>query len=469
MDVGTGLNNASALTVSGALEAISVDSTSPLQYCASAYYASGAYVEQCTTVGQTIGAVQTVQAVLPLDVTQTLASIHIHLKNSGGSSLEYLLDNASADLTLSGAAPTQPPPTPTSADITVDWSSVEQNIDGFGASNAVDNPLTTARADLFFSPSAGIGLSLLRVDMTDGQLNGGAWNDGALAVARGARIFATPWTAPAADKDNDSENGGTLLPADYDSWASAMVTYLQTYKANSGVDIYAVSVQNEPDLAEDYTSMKYSPEELAAFVAVLGPKLAAMSPRPKLIVGEYSDWHLLPALINYFENSDQTALGYTDIWGIHQYQGVESVSAIQPIWETEMSSFDDFNPSIDNAVTVATWVNDSMTTGNTTAWCFWQLVGSDSDDEGLIGHNLSSDFTKRIYAVGNFSKFVRPGWVRVDTSGSKSGIYGVTAYRKSFDRRFRHCCDQQLGFAGDVELGNFRCRDDASHTLRNLR
>ena len=36
--------------------------------------------------------------------------------------------------------------------------------------------------------------------------------------------------------------------------------------------------------------------------------------------------------------------------------------------------------------------------------------------------------TKRLYTLGNFSKFVRPGFVRVGTSGGPGGVY-VSAYK----------------------------------------
>src|SRR5579862_6661766 len=50
------------------------------------------------------------------------------------------------------------------SDATVNWSDVHQRITGFGAcSMYTADSLSDAQADLFFSPTAGIGLSLLRV------------------------------------------------------------------------------------------------------------------------------------------------------------------------------------------------------------------------------------------------------------------------------------------------------------------
>ena len=67
----------------------------------------------------------------------------------------------------------------------------------------------------------------------------------------------------------------------YADWANMLANFVTTYKANSGVDLYALSIQNEPNLATDYDSMIYSVTEMAAFAKVLEPKLAATSSHPE--------------------------------------------------------------------------------------------------------------------------------------------------------------------------------------------
>src|ERR1700752_2830723 len=65
--------------------------------------------------------------------------------------------------------------------VTVNWTEVHQQIDGFGASDAfcinqagIDTcNLTDAQADLFFSTQSGVGLSLLRAAVpNDGSCAG---------------------------------------------------------------------------------------------------------------------------------------------------------------------------------------------------------------------------------------------------------------------------------------------------------
>ncbi|MEO8804284.1 MAG: hypothetical protein ABI304_05565, partial [Rudaea sp.] len=334
--------------------------------------------------------------------------------------------------------------------VTVDWALRHQTVDGFGASDAFVNvALSDAQADMFFSATSGIGLSFLRMGIAnDGTLNGGAFSDAAKASARGARVWAAPWTAPSAWKDNGTTNNGGHLcaaPAQgvctashYNDWATRLAGFAATLKQNAGVDLYALSMQNEPDFVASYDSMIVSDSEFVAFVNALAPKLAALAPRPKLIVGEHANWGLLWSMAGAIE-ANPTALAGTDFYATHQYYGAKAYQGPRPkpLWQTEVSSFDAFDPSISNGVTVAKWIHDALTVGNVNVWHYWWLQNPyNEDNEGLIGHPADKTApTKRLYSVGNYSKFVRPGWVRIDVAGSSPNIF-TTAYRSPSNANF---------------------------------
>ena len=163
--------------------------------------------------------------------------------------------------------------------LAVNFNDVHQRIDGFGAADVWNPALTDAQADLFFSPSAGIGLSILRVGIDPNGNDLSAYSNATKAAARGAVVWAAPWTAPAAWKDNGSTtNGGHLLPADYDAWATRLTGFAGTLQQNAGVPLYGLSVQNEPDYTASYVSMLYTTQEMDNFVKVLGPKLPRSIP-----------------------------------------------------------------------------------------------------------------------------------------------------------------------------------------------
>src|SRR5262245_26351076 len=105
--------------------------------------------------------------------------------------------------------PTPPePPPPAQLDLAVTY----QHIDGFGASSAwTANSLSDAAADQFFSVDTGIGLSLLRIQIKP-EGNTLELATAQKAVARGAKVWAAPWSPPGEWKDNGSaKNGGSLL------------------------------------------------------------------------------------------------------------------------------------------------------------------------------------------------------------------------------------------------------------------
>ncbi|MEQ1909377.1 MAG: FG-GAP-like repeat-containing protein [Vicinamibacterales bacterium] len=323
------------------------------------------------------------------------------------------------------------------ADVSMNFGDVRQTIDGFGASDAwadsAGPAFTDAESDLFFSAQNGIGLSYLRLSIEANGSDSAAISNAQKAAARGARVWAAPWSAPASWKDNgDVSNGGHLCAAAgqglctasrYDDWATRLAGFVSMMKSN-GVDLYGLSVQNEPDWTAPYGSMLYTDREMVDFVKTLGPRLASMSPRPKLMVGEFANWGNIWSLANAIE-ADPVASSYTNLYGAHQYFGTSSFQSghSKPLWQTEMSGFDSFDPGIDNAINVAGWINDALTNGNANAWHYWWLRGLNENNEGLVGH-LSDMYamTKRLFVMGNYSKFVRPGWVRIGTSGYAAGI-----------------------------------------------
>jgi glucuronoarabinoxylan endo-1,4-beta-xylanase len=342
-----------------------------------------------------------------------------------------------ADSTKSASAAVTVTAPTGSQDVVVSWSDVHQTMDGFGAADIWGHPsLNASSADFFFSATNGIGLSFLRTGITTGGGTLSSWSNAKLAIARGARVWAVPWSAAASYKDNGSTtNGGHLCAAagqgscngsHYNDWASSLDGYVTAFKSNVGSDLYAISIQNEPDYTASYDSMLYTNQEFVNFIKVLGPKLAAHGVKPKLIVGDYSCWGNIWGLASAIQ-ADAAAASYVDIYAVHQYCGLSAYQSVShPLWETEVSDFGGFDSSMGNGVGVAKWIEDSVTTGNATSWHYWWLT-HDGDNQGLIGD--SGALTKRVYAMGNFSRWIRPGWVRVGTSGGKSGLYGVSAYK----------------------------------------
>lgn len=90
----------------------------------------------------------------------------------------------------------------------------------------------------------------------------------------GFKIIASPWTAPPWMKDNNHWVGGKLLPQYRATWALYFAKYIQAYR-QEGVDIWGITVENEPlGNGNNWESMYFTPAEMGSFVRdFLAPRL----------------------------------------------------------------------------------------------------------------------------------------------------------------------------------------------------
>lgn len=90
----------------------------------------------------------------------------------------------------------------------------------------------------------------------------------------GFKIIASPWSCPPWMKDNKKYVGGKLLPEYRETFALYFSKYLQAYQ-KEGIDIWGVTVINEPHgNGNNWESTLFSPDEMTVFVQNhLGPKL----------------------------------------------------------------------------------------------------------------------------------------------------------------------------------------------------
>jgi glucuronoarabinoxylan endo-1,4-beta-xylanase len=91
-------------------------------------------------------------------------------------------------------------------------------------------------------------------------------------------------------------------------------------------------------------------------------------------------------------------------------------------------------PSSDiaNGVAVAGWIHSALVTGQASAWLWWwyaPMSSGTNDNEGIVLQNGTD--TKRHYTIGNYSKFVRPGYTRVDVTGTAPSGVQLSAYKGS--------------------------------------
>jgi hypothetical protein len=95
------------------------------------------------------------------------------------------------------------------------------------------------------------------------------------------------------------------------------------------------------------------------------------------------------------------------------------------LWETEVSQLSGENSDIANGVYYAQRIFLFMTVAQANAWHYWWIIPFGSDT-GLMDTNAGP--TKRMFTVGNYSRFVRPGSYRMDVTNNNPGT-SISAYR----------------------------------------
>jgi glucuronoarabinoxylan endo-1,4-beta-xylanase len=307
----------------------------------------------------------------------------------------------------------------------VNFGSQAQAIEGFGGATAWMPQLTTTQANALFSNGSNqqIGLSILRVRID--PAGSGNWGtelaNAQAARARGAIVIATPWTPPASMKTNNNVVGGMLQTSSYAAFATYLESFVNFF-ASSGVPLSAISMQNEPDANVTYESCSWTGTQMDTWVANNAGTLTIplMMPESESFTTSFSD----PAL------NDSRALPHIGfiaghIYGVSPQPYPNAVSKGKQVWMTEHYLT---STGISGALQVAKEINDSMSVANYNAYVWWWVEDwpAESFSFGLIDANANVKPTGA--AMGQYSKFIRPGYVRFNSTYNPSPNVFVTAY-----------------------------------------
>ena len=233
----------------------------------------------------------------------------------------------------------------------------------------------------------------------------------------------------------------------------------------TGVNLYAISSQNEPDGTGDN---HYEPNELARWVGdYLGPTLDTTG--IKIIGTEAINWYGFPNYKKAFFNNP-AALKYTDIFGTHEYGGdpaayPEIHEAGKEFWETEVYDLGSNREDVGmgSALRVANMIHDALTISNMNAWHFWWIYSCSepSCGNGALwpqgkGNPDNLEPTKRLWVMGNYSRFARPGARRIDATKNPEANVKVTAYRDTLKTKIAVVIlnSKNENFNADFDFGN---------------
>ncbi len=350
--------------------------------------------------------------------------------------------------------------------VNVDYNNPRQTIEGFGASvtwvandiDAFSPAKQTQILDLLYNtsqPSAGlswvrVGSFLCNYNPSPGVFDwnfwgiqsGMRWLQRVNAAYGVNKYVVSSWSPPAWMKDNNScTNGGHVLPAQYANLAALKIQWLNNAKAQLGFEAQVESVQNEPNMRVTYDSCEWTTAEMNTFVANhLKPALAASGLGARIMAPEVSFYSNFDNAWGFPLLNDPGMRAAVSIVATHGYGRTDNFSTPcnscaqynKPIWQTEDSNLDGrYNGSIDDGLTWSTDIYKALNAGRFSAWFYWWVMTLNNDNQGLINANPATDsfqVPKRLYVVGQFSRFIRPNSVLLLSTSSDSTLQ-VTAVR----------------------------------------
>jgi O-glycosyl hydrolase len=310
------------------------------------------------------------------------------------------------------------------------------------------DPGTTIEPNSPGSPGAApTYLSLASINQDQGQL----WFDQQAKASFGVNtFFADAWSAPAFMKTNGSQdNGGQVCGVSGAScasgdWRQAFANYLLQYAkdyAAAGVPLTYIGPTNEPDFSASYDSMTMNASQIASLLDVVGPAVKNSGLPVQVECCDATGWPNSGSYASAVE-ADPTALAGTAVFSSHGYSGAPTTPLpgwTKPVWETEWfgndssawdPAWDDGTP--DSGLTWAQHIYQGLTGANLSAFLFWQGADPNNGNGGLVflQSNGTAAASGRLWAFANYSRYIRPGAVRIGSTSSNSGV-DISAYKNT--------------------------------------
>ncbi|MBS7232412.1 RICIN domain-containing protein [Flavobacterium psychroterrae] len=255
-----------------------------------------------------------------------------------------------------------------------------------------------------------------------------------LLINPNIKILATPWSAPRWMKTNNSWVGGSLQTQYYAAYARYFVKYFAAMQAQ-GISIWGITPQNEPENPNNEPSMLMNSTEQKNFInQQLGPQMATAGyGNIKIIAFDHNcDNTAYP--IDVLNNSS-----YVDGAAFHLYLGnISAMSTVRNATNKNVYFTEQYTGSGGSFGGDFGWHMQNVVIGSTNNWAKtvleWNAANNSSLGPrtpggcntclGAITVNNSTSYTKNVayYIIGQISKYVKPGALRVSSSSTNGSI-----------------------------------------------
>lgn len=281
-------------------------------------------------------------------------------------------------------------------------------------------------------------------------------------------FYADAWSAPGFMKTNGQDsNGGylcgttghTCSTGDWrQAYANFLVQYVKFYK-QVGVSITHLGFLNEPDytyvlspvilrsttekdLSVSYSSMLITvsnPVEVTSFVPTLYTTLnSANLTSVKIACCDTISWSDAKTVTAALASANSLS-PYIGLLTSHMYSGdpnsliSTTLTNLPPVWQTEAADLNDAwcttwysSGGLCEGLTWANKISTGILSANLSAYIYWQglEVSEPQASSYLVAvlDGVTATPSGRLWAFAMWSRFIRPGAVRVGTSGTISNV-----------------------------------------------
>ena len=297
---------------------------------------------------------------------------------------------------------------------TLYWGDCRQVIDGFGGDSAPQFPYSGNDISMLWTlNSGGIGLSFSQFDAywdeNQNGFNGTVSECSAMAgiAATGGLIYSTQSYTP------PNLVTGTAL-TNIQGFSDWLTQWAQAVQSQCGVNLYAASVQNEPNIP--FFTWPNGPTSVHDFILNnLGPEFASNGLTTKIAIPEEDGWDFSwadPTL------QDPAAAAYVGILFVH-YAGTAYGDPVSPypyqnlglhLWHTESNANGDSTSWLGGVLFNLQSIHEYIVDGNANGYNFEVAEVINSAYWGTTGLLNDHVPSKMFYGLGQWSAYVRPGW-----------------------------------------------------------
>ena len=357
--------------------------------------------------------------------------------------------------------------------VTVNAGTTYQTMDGFGytltegSAEVISGMAATQQNQLLndlYNPNTGLNASVIRISIAASDLSNSSYSYNETSgdtnmnnfslngpdltylipiikkiqlINPNIKILATPWSAPRWMKTNGSWVGGSLQTQYYAAYARYFVKYIAAMQAQ-GIPIWGITPQNEPENPNNEPSMLMNSTEQKNFInQQLGPQLAAAGYGGVKIIAFDHNCDNTAYPIDVLNNSS-----YVDGAAFHLYLGnISAMSTVRNATNKNVYFTEQYTGSGGSFSGDFGWHMQNVVIGSTNNWSKtvleWNAANNSSLGPrtpggcntclGAITVNNSTNYTKNVayYIIGQISKYVKPGAVRIGSSSTNGSILSV--------------------------------------------